>query len=534
MAKLPFNKYGEIEVSENKLSVEFPLAQALEKDLDTINEMYQAKQQILLNDENYDESLYMVASEITQEQERIYLKYNGEGLRIFSNYAKKLSFEEQLYLFSSLVDLGKQHEEVGVYWNNLNFVYDIYENQIKTMLFDFGAFPIYNNGVEALQGVKSLIIVTLTHLKQYYGKPRKTDFVQQNNPEVIRFAEQIILAKTIDELNEIVESHIADYEQRVYDNKKQEEERKANSRMYRWVSKLPVKKKNKQVSSSSREIHYGEIIESDRKRQTKKFAIQQWISNNNRLFYSLISALAFIFLVGFMVTGNGEESSQQKNEENNSNVQAQEEDQITAAYREARNSETGAAIDSLESVGYDNLNESDQAFMVDLYIENGNQAKAINLNEDSAERVVNSYVANSEENKLKSLSNEIEQSNPAIQYEIAAQEGNWKQIIDLKDDVQMNGRQEKDMVRAYVNTDQESKAQAFIKEVGNPDLTSIIESHKQEEQRKADLEARQNELEELEQQKEDTDDEEQIDSLNEDIKSKKEEISELKNGTDKR
>lgn len=531
MAKLPFNKYGEIEVSENKLSVEFPLAQALEKDLDTINEMYQAKQQILLNDENYDESLYMVASEITQEQERIYLKYNGEGLRIFSNYAKKLSFEEQLYLFSSLVDLGKQHEEVGVYWNNLNFVYDIYENQIKTMLFDFGAFPIYNNGVDALQGVKSLIIVTLTHLKQYYGKPRKTDFVQQNNPEVIRFAEQIILAKTIDELNEIVESHIADYEQRVYDNKKQEEERKANSRMYRLVSKLPVKKKKKQLSSSPREIHYGEIIESDRKRQTKKFAIQQWISNNNRLFYSLISALAFIFLVGFMVTGNGEESSQQKNEENNANVQAQEEDQVTAAYREARNNETAAAISSLERVGYENLNESDQAFMIDLYIENGDEVKAINLNEGSAERVVNSYVANGEKSKIKDLNKKTEQSIPAIQFEAAAQAGDWKQVIDLKDKVQMNGRQEQDMVRAYMNTDQEKEAQSFVKEVGNPDLNNIIESHKKEEQLSADLEEKRKELEELQQQKEETDNEEEIDSLNEDIKSKTEKINELKNGT---
>ena len=76
---------------------------------------------------------------------------------------------------------------------------------VKVLVIDHKAFDIDNDKSDLIT-LKELIVITLTNLEQVYGRPKRSDFFEQNE-EVIQFAEMIYLhLNSLDHMKEYIEA----------------------------------------------------------------------------------------------------------------------------------------------------------------------------------------------------------------------------------------------------------------------------------------------------------------------------------------
>lgn len=529
MPKKPFNKYGEIDVSVDSISIEFPFEYSNAETLEEVNEKYEQKINELIEDPTVDEDIYLIATDISEKRDRISLEFDGNGLLAFTSQAKKLTFHENLYLYRDLVKLGKNATHTEVNWNPKNFVLDLSEKRVKAMYFDFGIIPIFNTK-KALDGVVSVIILSQTNLKQYFGKPKRTDFVEPENNDIILFVEEIIKANDLDDIEQSIEERIIAFEQQLQEEERIREEKKANSVFYRAVSKLPALPSSKKNRNEIQGDPYeGEIIE--RNQSTSKlgsfFNSNGYKKFQSKYIYVAISAIALIILVAFAFSNNGddEEVASESQEEN----PAAYSENVNIAYREARSNNNEEALSILEDIEYDNLEEEDQSLMVDLYVQTGQEAEAIELNPAAADQVINQYIAENRESDLAGLNEETGGNNPALAFEVAVQNQEWETALEQVNDLELNGRKEKDIVTAYARSGQMDQATAFIEEVGNPDLNGTVTAIQEQNQQRNELETARQELAELDSELEELDeDADERDDVQDERDDKASEIERLK------
>lgn len=418
--------------------------------------------------------------------------YNAKNLKSFQ-YLRQLEFTDKLVYFKSLIEIAKRSDETKVTWNRHNFVVDPYEDKIKAIIFETEYLKMQEK-TNVLEGIKEIILMALTTLNSVIGKPRKVDFIDQD-PEIINFAETILLKiEDIDDLDNYIETQIIEFthgtankETSATDNNEPSKKKKLN---FKSIQK-PKKKKIHQPN-----------------RTTKKKAFN--LSSKELLMYGGLGVLLLAGILLNVLPNNSEttetdstsnntttspvvESVAEENEDNENNksedetntnedissISPSEHDQeILLAYRFSLNGDNDEALKILEDIGYNNLSESDQNIMLNIYQEKDMWKKIIQLEPDRAEKVVNYLIAEEQTDELIDIKENTDTDNPYVIFEVAYLQGDWEKVIKTKDKVKINGRKETQITEAYLNLNRVEEAEQFAEEVGNPDLERLIERHK--------------------------------------------------------
>lgn len=455
----PINKYGEIQVSQNTIQYTIPIIYTGANELDEMEKAYREKEKEL---KNYP--LYLFADNIQIVRNRFCFTFNLEGKKAF-HYIRQLRFEEQLYYFTSLIELAKS--ETNILWDKNNLLIDPEERSVKSFIFSFQVHPIYS--VAAIDGLKEMILFSLTTLNKVIGKPQRIDFIDQRE-DVIRFAELILQAKEIKEIEKIVDAAIYKAERELEIEREQEEKLKSMS----LLSRIKEKKKALSKEGDLYKIQ-GHLQNEDKKTETFL---------NSKYFYIGSAAVALIILISNAI-GVFDNPSKHVAAEPKAEIQHEQEEKVkeitpselAEIYRKAIIGEEAEALKELEIYGYDNLSKQDKIAMLKLYEKIGQYEKIIRLAPEHTEDIVNKLISENNMEVLMTLKN-IE--HPLISFEVAYIENDWEKVIQLKDDVEKTDRRQQQIVTAYLQLGQLDAAQEFAQ--GNPELEKIIQDFQEQKQ----------------------------------------------------
>ena len=123
-----------------------------------------------------------------------------------------------------------------------------------------------------------------------------------------------------------------------------------------------------------------------------------------------------------------------------------------------------------DKVDYKQLGKEDKKAVLFTYLLSGKAQKAIDLEQDFAESVVSYYIAVDNLKKVK----ELKTKNPIINFEIAALDNKHEEVINLRDQVPLDGRREGIIVNSYLKLNKSEEAKKFAQKVGNKDLLEKI------------------------------------------------------------
>lgn len=470
---VPINKQGNIEISHNQMKYRMPLSEirsSLNVDVDSKEVEKSLKRKLKLIE---DTPYYLIPHQIETIHTNIVFYYDLTNYQSFLTL-REIPFEDKLKYFISLIEIAKKQEEAKVLWDRLNFVVDIHEENVKAVIFETDHMPILEK-TEPFQGVKELIIISLTTLDKLYGKPKRSDFLEKSN-EVIQFAETVLKIEDLEDLEHYINTKHLELETSDHEEEASQEE----SNKKKFLNKKDEKKLQKKKPISSKQI---------KKKDTKKN------KKSSKFLVVMMSALIVVaFIANFALSSLAEQNDEDKQVQDNhksekiepetiepqSSTAKEYEDDLLKAYRYSLNKEPQKAIEILENIGYGQLSEEDQNIMLNIYNETGQLQKMLDLNPNKAKEIVNEVIANEETDKLIEVQKEMETSNPYVDFEVAVLKQDSKKVISLKDQVELNGRKEQQIVDAYLNIQKYDEAKKFAEKVGNPDLMQQVNAFLEE------------------------------------------------------
>src|SRR5699024_10748474 len=115
----------------------------------------------------------------------------------------KYKLRDMLPFLYSMVEMARQ--DVDILWQKQNIVIDLNEQRLKALIFDFDGFKIYKSD-NSVDGLKELILLTLTNKNNIIAKPKRADFIEKTN-EVYQFSDDIIASSTVDEIENAIKSY---------------------------------------------------------------------------------------------------------------------------------------------------------------------------------------------------------------------------------------------------------------------------------------------------------------------------------------
>ncbi len=473
----PLNKYGDVEVLGDEVIYSIPIAYLEEESLSEIEEKYKHKGHSL-KDANH----FLFAHDISMVTNRVIFSYYLEHVKSFF-YLRQLYFEDQMYYFRSFIELAKHNDEdTRVIWDKYNFFVDLTDGTIKALVFEFEGHKLYNL-TPTLDGLKEIILLSLTTLHRVLGKPRIIDFIDQRDT-VIRFAEQILRADTVFDVERILEEHITNFEREEAAKREREEYLKGLSFMQRRKELQKEKKAdraktlatNKLIGSTSATASFSGGQRALRGRgdlmapTTKRQAVDKEKFTNTKTFY-LGSAAVAVMVIAYM----GFDNAIDKKEAQAQAVQQQQQeaalssDQVAEVYRLTMADDAAGALKILETADYSKLAETEQKQMIKLYEKTGQYQKAIELDPKYADTVVNNLVAAKKFDELKNLQKAIPNSDP-INYEVAFQEKDYDKLIVIAEGIEMNDRRKKELLLSYLYNDLNMEAKLLVSQENNAQL----------------------------------------------------------------
>ncbi len=176
-----------------------------------------------------------------------------------------------------------------------------------------------------------------------------------------------------------------------------------------------------------------------------------------------------------------------------SSANAGSEQYVVKGLQQAAIQQYGEAVKYFDKVNYTELDKDSQKAVLFTYLLNGKANKALQYEPKFAESVVAYFIGIDNMNKI----NEIDVKNDVIDFEKAALNKKYKEVIKLKGKVNMDGRREKLIVEAFVNLKKFEECYSFAKTQGNKNLMKEVkelekrdvqESTISEEEKKAKIE----------------------------------------------
>lgn len=447
---IPINLIGNFEIEHNTLKYRQPIKEFATSEISEIERSIKKRAKEL---EKYP--YYLNPFDIQTLNSFVALYYDVKHFNRF-DVIRQLDFKDKLILFTSLIEIMK-NKDVKILWERHNFLLDLEEREFRVILYETDTLQIHDE-TDPFEATKNLILMSLTTLNMIYAKPKRTDFIDQDE-DIIKFAETILKIDDERDLEDYIESMRLEYEYMETDNKESSNQPK---------KKAPVKIKKPKTKKKQT---------NNQKQQQKKNDI---LSKRNILIaVGLLVALILntIDLGGANtdkenVSATGSVAGINEDSEDNTfkdkTYNQNESELILEAYRSTLVGKHKEALNLLEEIGFTNLNEEDQEVMLRVYEDNEQYAHVIELAPERAKEIVNELVALDEREKIYNIHENV--SNPYVAFEVHYFDREWEKLLTYKDSVDLNGRKEEQIFNAFMQLQKYDEAEKFAKDVGNPDL----------------------------------------------------------------
>ena len=431
------NKYGEIEVIGNEVHYSIPLSYTDFDSLDELEMVYKQKGTSLAV-----YSHYLFAHDITLVTNRLVFTYYLENMKSFY-YLRQLYFEDQVYYFRSFIELAKNNHNTAILWDKNNLFVDLTDSKVKALVFEFSGHSLYNIP-PTLDGLKEVILLSLTTLFRVLGKPRLTDFIDQRDM-VIRFAEQVLRADSVQEIERVLEETIVNIERQEEIRLEYEEslqqmkffERRREIKKAKAAGKLTAATISDFVEKPNRGLRSGK--NSNPKKQANHEEKQGFF--NSKYFFLGSAGVAAVLLTVNILSPT--DPNVNASALNNSQVEKEEKsvlssDEVADVYRRVINGENEAAITILETAGFEHLADTERKQLVQLYEKEGQYHKILQLDPSQADidMVVKKMIEKKEIKQLKELQSRFPAYAP-INYEVAYMTAKYDTVISLASDIDL-------------------------------------------------------------------------------------------------
>lgn len=451
------NRYGEIDFKKNEGVYSIPLIRLNIDDVEVLEENYQNRIKQL----GYIDT-FVYANHMSLVRDRLQMSFDlSESVDFY--HLQQIPFENKLNYFKTIVEIAGVE---GVVWEKNNFVVDLNEKRVKALLFDFEGFEVFKKDTP-LDGLKQILLLSLTKLNRILGKPKRADFIEQDEI-VIRFAEDLLRSSSVEEISSLIEAYESEIE---YERAKLEEEmleRRKNMKFSQVRNKFNKPKREPTAEEKMRM----QLSATNEKEKPKKGLFDKITSPKGMI--GTIVALGFVFLI-YSVAVNGTQA--QDNESTELAKQAEEAKQqkkVIEAYRSYINGgeeNVNNAYGILEGIGYENLSKKDKAVLIDWLIEQKQFSKAV-ATDTEASYEVGAYLVTQENglDELEKLKTSFD-DNKVIAFDVASLKNQYQVVLDNKD-IHYNERRAKKLVEAFAMNNQIDELRPFMDSIKDEDRDS--------------------------------------------------------------
>ena len=448
------NRVGTIEIDQNAFYFLQPLSAFKTEEMEQIERAYEKQMQQVTGDPTF-----LSAQEISFQSGQVRFEYDLTDLHSF-NALKAMEFEDKLTYYLSLVQLAQQ-SKINILWQKENFVLNKEESLLHVMVAENDVMPL-SHEKDRLTAVKELIIISLTRLNQVYGRPRRTDFLEQSD-EVIRFAETIYLR--LQSLEEM-EAYISDVFNQVEEQKKakQQELELSKQNQTKWSVMMATLRESLQRLPSFNE-------------QPKENRTKSATGGNKKLFVGVAAVLLAAFGLNVVLT-QATENAQEEESREVTDVELN----LTDVYREGLLGDTDGVLESLESVDYTELQAADQEVLNRLYIKQGEYEKALRNQPELIGTIAEQLSRDGDVEGLEKLQKTIDEPSEVIEFELAAVEEEWTRIIELRNQVELTDRRVEMILSAFIAEKDFQGAKGFLEKHELTDekfMSSVLEAEKE-------------------------------------------------------
>ncbi|WP_404456993.1 hypothetical protein LG329_19500 (plasmid) [Virgibacillus necropolis] len=442
------NKNGTIEVNGNVFRFYQPYDEYKTEDIQEIEESYSNEMDFIDDDPHF-----ITAQSIDNRNGQIIFEYSLKDLKTF-DYLRSLFLEEKVYSYRSLIEIAKR-EDVNVLWQKENFVVDPVDNIMKCMVIEHNVFDLHNKK-DTVQSLKDFIILSLTSMNNVLGKPRRADFLEQNE-DVIQFAEKIYLrSKTIQEIEETVNTEIYRIESR---KREEEETRKSQGKLTSFRQKMKAKK-SKDGAAKKRKLV---PIKTE---QPESSPVKKNAKGSKGLYIALAGILiSAVFLSAFLSSAT-EKTKKTMAEANEQGVEATE--NVLTIYRDSFFDSQESTVSRLEEIGYEELDKADQKVVNYLYVQVGKFEKAIENDPEMAGLVARQLYEGEKLKELQDLIQSLKKPNAEASFYLALLQENWGEIVSLQEKMELTSAQANAVLTAYFRLGDINKAEKYYETVKAP------------------------------------------------------------------
>lgn len=462
-----FNKLGNVEIEGNILKYRIAT-----QEINTEDEIEIEKSLKRVLQNTNDHSIFLLPFDIKTINRYMVLFYDLSSYRGL-DYLRELELYEKIPYFLSLIKIAKaENLNIRVLWDQLNFVVDRHEQTLKALYFETDTLKVYEDK-DAFKSVVDFMIMSMTTLNKVISLPKRNDFIYTSE-ENITFVETIFRLENLDDLYMYIESLAIELEMNESENK--EEKTEKNSKLFKKFTKEKKKKSTKKTVPT-----YRKHKKNDTK--TKKADPNKKMMKMSFIFVGF--ALGLLLLLPIISPEEKPEEVKLTKEEINGKDSFFKESkkydgELVTAYRKAYNSQYKDAYSILSQVPKNSLSSFDVPMVISVY-NNVNKLSVLLEEVPSLASTVVTFLLADEDTdqseKLNEINDAMEVKNPYIQFEVFYSEGNYKEMLKIKDKLEMNGRREQQILDAYLSLGKISDARNFANESGDPNLIKQVDSY---------------------------------------------------------
>lgn len=462
---LTFNNYGELIIEDNELRFKAKFSNLDYKDVDEIVSNYKSMLQ-----KHYILSDYFInAHDVEQQSHYLSFIYDVKNYRDFSKM-RDLNFKDKIYLYNDLIEIAKFSEKSNVktLWNPLNFYIDVESNKVKGLLFEFDPLSIPKDN-DSLEGLKNIIIHSLTVVEKRLGKPRYEDFIEKDK-NIIEYVEKLLSAPSIIAIDKLTKETIQQIEELEAQKKAALIEKQNNKKI-----KIPSLNKNennidpkeekrkrikKQLLSNSNLTNNGNFKYND----DNNLSFGQRIKNFTQSTKGIATmGVLFFLLIAIYLTTDGfamENNSEEEAEESILADQLEQEETIKGIYRDYVNGNEAEAREKLTGLEYEDMEEQDQDLFLDFLIKDEYYTRALSLSDKSAYKI--GAIVN-EDNVTDIQRVADSEDNPQLDFYLSMYNQSFQNAIEYADKLEVIDKQTAlDIVKAYYLTNQQEEFNEFM------------------------------------------------------------------------
>ena len=446
------NKVGTFEVNGNAVSYLQPLSTFNTQEMDLIQKWYREKVHSL---QGYPQ--VVPAKDINFQSGQVCYAYDVTSYKSF-NTLKTMYLEEKLPYYLSLIELAK-NKEITLLWNTQNLVVDEETQTVKVLVIDHKAFDIDNDKSDLIT-LKELIVITLTNLEQVYGRPKRSDFFEQNE-EVIQFAEMIYLhLNSLDHMKEYIEAMNREVNERKQREHEELEKQLANKRRNPLFKYLPF------LLPKTKKINRLDIDQSNRiQSQNKPSSPHKQKDNNKRFLIGTVAIIIFAILLNLTLT-NVNKNALSKEQPLSS---ASSKTSMETLYLQGLLGQKEKLMDTLDEKEYDSLSEDQKSLLTQLWVEHGEYKKLLEQDGKAISQITEYLTNQNQLKELDRLQELVKVENPHITFAKGVLAKDWDAIINNRNLVELTEERKTYIVKALLQKGEIDTAKGFVSDKASED-----------------------------------------------------------------